>query len=64
MISSKASSTTWYMPKELYVLELTERFIFDKNSSEFRFIPIALTLFISYRMKQQRNHGTSCDFSI
>jgi hypothetical protein len=37
---------SFYMPEELYILELTEQFIFDKNTSEFRFIPTDLTLFI------------------
>jgi hypothetical protein len=32
--------------QDLYVVELTERFIFDRNRSEFRFIPVSLTLFI------------------
>ena len=40
------SCGTLYTAKELYVLELTEKFIFDKNASEFKFIPIELTLFI------------------
>lgn len=37
---------TFYAPEELYIVELTEKFIFDKNASEFKFIPIELTLFI------------------
>lgn len=39
-------TATFYSPEELYIVELTEKFIFDKNSSEFKFIPIELTLFI------------------
>lgn len=37
---------SFYAAEELYVIELTEKFIFDKNTSEFKFIPLSLTLFI------------------
>ncbi|MGN6646506.1 MAG: hypothetical protein ACTHJT_08245 [Cytophaga sp.] len=39
-------SFSFYTPQDLYMIELTEQFIFDKQLSEFRFIPVALTLFI------------------
>jgi hypothetical protein len=45
-IRSDDSCTAFYAAEELYVLELTEKFIFDKNTSEFRFIPLSLTVFI------------------
>lgn len=35
-----------YLPSQLYLIELQEEFIFDKNRSEFRFIPKYITLFI------------------
>ncbi len=37
---------SFYTPQDLYIVELTEQFIFDKQMSEFRFIPVSLTLFI------------------
>lgn len=40
------SCSAFYAAEELYVLELTEKCIFDKNTSEFRFIPVSLTVFI------------------
>ena len=45
-ISAEDSCTAFYAAEELYIIELTEKFIFDKNSSEFKFIPISLTLFL------------------
>jgi hypothetical protein len=45
-IPSDDSCSAFYTAQELYVLELTEKFIFDKNASAFKFIPIELTLFI------------------
>jgi hypothetical protein len=44
--SDDSCGFTRYLPQELYVLELTEKFIFDKNTSEFKLLPIELTLFI------------------
>lgn len=44
--SSNDSCLMFYGMNELYTIELTEKFIFDKNTSEFYFIPIELTLFI------------------
>jgi hypothetical protein len=35
-----------YLPSKLYIIELQEEFIFDKNRSEFKFIPKYITLFI------------------
>ncbi len=40
------SCSIFYAMDELYAVELTENFIFDKNTSEFRFIPVELTVFI------------------
>jgi len=44
--SDDSCMATLYSQEELYIVELTEKFIFDKNASEFKFIPIELTLFI------------------
>lgn len=46
MFALEDSCMSFLTAEELYVVELTERIIFDKNASEFRFIPIELTLFI------------------
>lgn len=44
--AAEDSCALFYGTGELYTVELTERFIFDRNTSEFRFIPVELTLFI------------------
>lgn len=44
--SEDTCAPTFYAPEEVCIIELTEKFIFDKNASEFKFIPLELTLFI------------------
>lgn len=44
--SADDSCSMFYGMTELYTIELKEKFIFDKNRSEFYFIPMELTLFI------------------
>ena len=45
-IPSPDSCIESYEIEELYRIELTEQFIFDKHRSEFRFVPLYMTVFI------------------